>query len=89
MPDVAQGSDEQRRPFRQLGRAQCRRLARKRSDRRHAVGGDAREPGDPIDIDDQGGPREPHVEQRHERLPACEHDGVVAVGGERSDGLLD
>ncbi len=47
------------------------------------------EPGDAVDVDEHGRADEPHVQQRHEALPAGEHLRLVAVLGQQRDRLLD
>ena len=69
----------------ELGPAHQRRLGRARADLDRAVRPpDVVEPADRGDVDDQLGAREPHVEDRHQRLAAGHDASVVAVLGERA-----
>ena len=43
----------------------------------------------PVHVHDHGRAGEPHVEHRHEALPACEHFRLAPMLGEHRDRLLD
>ena len=86
MADVPERSREQGDRGAGVRRAEHVDLPRERADAQEAVHFDPIEPRDTVDIDEQRGARQAHVQQRDEALPARE-DLRVAVP-ECGKGLL-
>ncbi len=79
MADMRHGRGDQRRMTRDLGRALGLGMANQRPDLDPAVlHHNVVEPVDAVDVDQQGGMAEPHIERCHQALPAGEHPCILS-----------
>ena len=88
MSDVTDGLGQQRPAARHVRIGLDRRLAGHGTDAKHAVAHpEAAERLDAVDIDQNRGPRQAEVEQRHQALPAGERPRLPAMRREHRHGL--
>ena len=88
MSDVADGLGQQRPAARHAGIGLDRSLAGHGTDAKHAVAHpDAAERLDTVEIDQNRGPSQTEVEQRHQALPAGERPRIPAMRREQFHGL--
>ena len=86
--DVADGLGQQRPAARHGGIGLDRRLPRHGADaERSFLDRDTAKRRDAVEIDQNGGPRQAEVEQRHQALPAGERPRVRPVRGQQGDGV--
>ena len=89
MRHVGQGEREQGLHPPGVGIREHSRMTRERPDPDPSVvDGDLVQPGQPVDVDEQGRRRQPHGQQRHQALAAGQHLGV-RLAGQGRQGVLE
>ena len=88
--NMGDGRHQQRRMARDVARSRDLDMPRQRANSQGVAGhGDALQFSDLSDIDDQFGRDQPQIHRWHQALAAGEHFGLVAVGGEQLQSILN